>query len=805
MQSAFNQQPKLRLSLIAVACQLACLSLSANAQTAQEAATAPKAEVVITGKKLGMGLMVIEDAPRTRSTITAEELEKQRPTGNAYQALEMMPAVNSYNHDATGLYGGGLTIRGFNSDQLGVTINGAPVNDSGSFSVFPQEYVDQENTCTEFVTQGSADVDAPQVGASGGNFGITTCQPEDVRRVRVMQSVGQLAMSKTYVRFDTGRLSDNRTKAFISFSNAQADKWKGPGSAKRDHIDLGLNYDWDRFNFIHGTVLYNKAFNNNYLSFSLADLKAKGYNYDYSPAFTGQLKPVNGTVQNESVPTPAYSGLSVNPFKNAVVTVTGKARITENLDIKVLPYYWYGLGTGGTQEQKITESKLLNRATGTLTAGTDINGDGDTLDTVIVDDGSITRTSRPGITTSLLYTIGDHAIVGGFWYERANHEQTAPAVRVDANGVPAGGDYYQQTGQILRLDGSPYMFRDAKTLSTVKQLFLQDTITMFNDKAQINLGVRAPQINRNFINYANEGSNAASQKTYMMERTYKDVLPNVGVRYRVTSDDQIYTSLTKNMKAPPNFVFFPSNSNVTLVNGVPTLTSPVEKEVSWDFELGFRHQTADIVASVSAFAIDFRDRQANATNPATLVSALVNVGKVKLQGVELELGTTPKYGWSFYSSLGYIHSETMSDLLVPSLPAGKTVSLPLSGKEFPLTPKLKANLSAEYQDGAAWGRLKARATSKQQATLMNDETVPGYTILDFDAGYTFANYGLLKRPKLTFNLSNILSRQYRNPTSQGTTNAVGYTNAAGVVAPAKTVFYYMGAPRFASLTLSVDY
>lgn len=805
MQSAFNQQPKLRLSLIALACQLACLSLSANAQTAPEATTAPKAEVVITGKKLGMGLMVTEDAPRTRSTITAEELEKQRPTGNAYQALEMMPAVNSYNHDATGLYGGGLTIRGFNSDQLGVTINGAPVNDSGSFAVFPQEYVDQENTCTEFVTQGSADVDAPQVGASGGNFGITTCQPEDVQRIRVMQSIGQLAMSKTFIRYDTGRLTDNRTKAFFSYSNAKADKWKGPGSAKREHIDVGLNYDWDRFNFIHATVLYNKAFNNNYLSYNLADLNSKGYYYDYSPTFTGQLKPVNGTAQIESVPTPAYNGLSVNPFKNAVVTVTGKARITENLDIKVLPYYWYGLGTGGTEEQKIVESKLLNRATGVLNAATDINRDGDTLDTIIVDNGSITRTARPGVTTSLLYNIGDHAIVGGLWYERANHEQTAPAVRVDSAGIPTGGDYYQQTGKILRPDGSPYMFRDTKTLSTVKQVFLQDTITMFDDKVQVNLGVRAPQITRNVTNYASEGSNAASQQNFVMERTYKDVLPNVGVRYRVTSDDQIYTSLTKNMKAPPNFIFLPSNSNVSLVAGVPTLTTPVEKEVSWDLELGFRHQSKNIVASVSAFAIDFRDRQATSVNPNTLVAALVNIGKVKLQGVEMELGTTPNHGWSFYGSLGYIHSETLSDLVVASAPTGKSVVLPLTGKEFPLTPKLKANLSAEYQEGSAWGRLKARATSKQQATLMNDETVPGYTVLDFDAGYTFPNYGLMKRPKLTFNLSNILSRQYRNPTSQGTTNAVAYTNAAGTVAPAKTPFYYFGAPRFASLTLSMDF
>jgi hypothetical protein len=88
-----------------------------------------------------------------------------------------------------------------------------PVNDSGSFSVYPQEYVDQENTCSEFVTQGSTDVDSPQVGATGGNFGIITCNPENVQRVRVMQTLGQLNMFKTFVRYDTGLFSDKRSKA----------------------------------------------------------------------------------------------------------------------------------------------------------------------------------------------------------------------------------------------------------------------------------------------------------------------------------------------------------------------------------------------------------------------------------------------------------------------------------------------------------------------------------------------------------------------------------------------------------------
>jgi iron complex outermembrane receptor protein len=792
MQSAFHQQSKLRLSMIAVACQLACLSVSAYAQTTQEAAaTAPKNEVVITGKKLGMGLMVTEDAPKARSTITAEELEKQRPTGNAYEALEMLPAVNSFNYDATGLFGGGLTLRGFNSDQIGATINGVPVNDSGSFSVFPQEYVDQENTCSEFVTQGSTDVDSPQVGATGGNFGINTCDPENVRRVRLMQTIGKLNSYKTFVRYDTGLLADKRSKFFISVSHAQADKWKGEGGAKRDHIDAGLNYDWDRFNYIHGTILYNEALNNNINSLSLTDIAKNGYYYDFSQTFTpGHLTPVKGTIQKETGPTPQYYALATNPFKNAIASATAKFRLNENLDLKILPYFWYGFGTGGVQQRAQSETGFLDVATGKLTAATDLNGDGDTLDTVIVANSSVTRTTRPGITSSLTYQMGNHSILGGFWYERAKHQQTGPAVPVNADGSPV--DYYLQTGQIHRPDGSLFQSRDWLTISKAYQAFLQDTVSLMDDRMTLNIGVRTPFVERDFTNYANEGSNSGT--TYSIQRKYHDVLPQLGARYRITNDDQLFASLAKNMKAPPNFVFATSNSNVKIVNGQPVLVEDVKPEVSYNLDVGYRHQTSAWIGSLTAYAIDFRDRQATAFNPITAVSTLTNVGNVRNRGFEIEAGNTPINGWALYTSYGYSKSEVRNPIVVSS-----TATLNTTGNEFPLTPRQKAGLSIEYQDGPFWARLKAKATSKQMATLANDEVVPGYTTFGLDSGYTFANFGLLKRPKLNINVSNLTNKQYRNPSSQSVRNAVALPGISS-----STVFYYLGAPRFISATLSVD-
>jgi iron complex outermembrane receptor protein len=782
------------MSVIAVAAHLAALAAgSAYAQEAAPAAEASgKSEVVITGKKLGMGLMVTEDAPKARSTITAEELEKQRPTGNAYQALEMLPAVNSYNYDATGLFGGGMTLRGFNSDQIGATINGVPVNDSGNFAIYPQEYVDQENTCSQFVTQGSTDVDSPQVGATGGNFGITTCAPENTQRVRIMQTVGQLNLSKTFVRYDTGRILDGKFKAFISGSHAEADKWKGKGGADRNHIDFGANYDWDRFNYIHANVLYNKAVNNNINNLTLAEINANGYYFDYADTFKGHLTPVKGTVQNETTQSPAYYGLGVNPFKNIVASAESKFRLTENLDVAFTPYMWYGFGNGGVQQRAQSEKAFYNPATGKRDGAVDLNGDGDTLDTVLVANASVTKTVRPGANLSVIYTMGNHEIKAGMWWERARHEQTGPMLALTNTGERA--DIWLQDGQINRPDGHPAMSRDWISISTAYQAFLQDTISLMDDKVKINLGVRTPHIKRDFTNFGDENNNV---KPYAYTKKYDEVLPQLGARYRITNDDQIFLSAAKNMKAPPNFVFGNVGTSVVVdpVTLNPISLRDVSPETSWSSDLGYRHQDSKFIATVTAFYADFKNKQATAFDPDSGKSLYLNVGREKHSGLEIEVGNTPINGWAFYGSLGFLKSE-MQD----NLKGSSTVTLPTAGKDAPNAPRRKAGLSVEYQDGAFWGRVKARATSKQYASMLNDEVAPGYTTFDFDGGYTFANFGWLKRPKLTFNVSNITDKQYRNPSSTTVINALPYQ---GVAASGATR-YYLGAPRFASVTLSVD-
>jgi iron complex outermembrane receptor protein len=763
-------------------------------------------QVTITGKKVGMGLMVQENAPKARSTITAEELAKQRPTGNPYEALELMPAVNSYNYDATGLFGGGLTLRGFNSDQIGATINGVPVNDSGSFSVYPQEFVDQENTCTQFVTQGSTDVDSPQVGATGGNFGITTCDPSKEKRFRFMQTFGGLHMHKTYGRYDSGLWADGKTRMFISVSHVEADKWKGEGAARRDHVDMGFRTDFDRFNSVSGTILYNRAVNQNLSIVTLDEIKKNGYFYDYATQFSGHAPKSPGAIGDDSKQPgygPIFYGLTQNPFENVIASATIKMRIGEDTDIKIIPYFWYGYGTGGTQQRLQTESAFLNQATRLTTAGVDLNGDGDTKDKVIVASSSVTRTNRPGVTASVTHNFDNHQVLAGFWFERATHQQYAPMQLVNNNGGVE--DIWFKTNLITRPDGTLFQNRDWKTISTGYQFFAQDTVSLMQDKLTVNVGMRAPTLKRDFTNYANEGSaGTGSGWNYNITKSYTEILPQLGIRYQIDNDNQIFASLAKNMKAPANFIYSTtSNVNLDKTSGALTFTE-VPAETSYNLDIGLRHQTDKLTGQISLYAVDYRNRQLSSFDIITGNSYLINVGKVKTKGFEIELGNTPVNGWSFYSSLGYANSIAQNDLWLKdsSAPAGtnRTAPLPLNGKELTNTPSWKAGLSAQYETGVWYARLKAKYTGSQWATLVNDEKVPAYTLLGFDAGYQFANTTWMKKPTIRLNVSNLLNKEFRNASSSTFTNATTVNNING-----RAPTYYLGAPRFASVTFSADF
>lgn len=812
---------------------LAMLALIGAAQ-AQQATDIGKITVTGEGDKLGTGLLIDEDTPKAKSTVTKAQIDKLRSSSNPFQDLALQPGVNATSYDATGLFGGNLRVRGFNSDQMGFTINGAPVNDSGSFSVFPQEYSDSENLCEVSITQGATDTEAPHVGASGGNVSLVTCSPEDVKRFRVGLSAGSLHYYRTFFRLDTGKIGD--FKSFLSYSKSEANKFKGNGKADRDHVDAGAEYDLGKGSKLSASVLYNRALTNNfrsltYVSGNIATATVSNGGLQYYSDFANQvpqhLPAVAGTAQNESqiaFPTstiangggPAYFGYSLNPFRNYLWTAKANLQLNERLRLDIEPYYWYGYGTGGTQQTSIAEGGLLKGGVA------DINGDGDkvcgaatstTCDTVMIYRGSVTETHRPGVTTKLSYTLDNQKILGGFWIEKAHHKQTAPGTRVGNDGS-IGDQWLSNTDALLRYsNGELYQNRNTSTISTGESAFLQDSIDLLNSKLQLIPSVSYRRIHRDFTNFASgvptinppaTSVNNSSAVDYKIDKTYSKVLPSLNASYTFIPEVQGFIGVAQNMKAPGNFDYFTLAQNVTFANGVGTagsVTQPiVDKETSTNVDAGFRYKGDMFKGSITGYYVKFKNRIASAYDPVTTNSRDYNVGNSTIKGAEFEAGTVPYNGFSGYVSASYTKSTMDNNMIAGQLPNnGAFTFYATAGKQFPDTPKGMAALSLQYAAGPYLANISAKYTSGRQLTLINDAFIKGYTTFDFNGAYKIPGLDTmgLKNPVVRLNVSNIFSRKYYIANSgSGSTIAL---NAAG------NPSVYSGAPRFTSVTFQADY
>lgn len=755
------------------------------------------------GGATGTGLMVQEDTPKARSSVNRAHLETLNPSSNPYQAIEMLPGVNAFSYDATGLFGGGLRVRGANSDQMGFTINGAPVNDSGNFAVYPQEYSDLENLCEVFVTQGSTDTEAPHVGASGGNIGMVTCGPADKSGIRLSQSLGMLNYSKSFIRVDTGKFANDMAKAYLSYSKSQANKFKGQGKADKAHIDFGAEFKPADSLFFSTSLLFNRAVNNNYLTLSKANIASSGNTQDFVVTPPQNPTPVNGTVQ--TVPTSGaaspvsapntYYGFNLNPFKNYLWTGKAEYKFSKDVAVSVEPYFWYGFGTGGQEQQALQESSLASlRGRGIA----DINGDGDSRDKVLVYRGSLTRTYRPGATLKTSIRLDNNNILAGYWFERARHIQTQPAVRIDNAGNAADIWLENEDLYVLRQDGTPYQGRNQQTISTASSLFVQDSLSLMQDRLSLQMGLRNSQIKREFNNFANEGFGQGAD--YQLSKTYSKVLPSIGVRYALDAQQQVFANIAGNMKAPGNFSYQNLLTGGTWTNGVltgATLRDPtVEMETSSNLDLGYRYGTDRLTLSGSIYYINFNNRIARAYDPVSNLSTDYNVGNVITKGFELESGYRLSKTWSIYGSLSYTDSKMQSDLRTSA-----TGYEPTSGNQMPDTPKWLSGLRLGYNDGTWYGNADLKYTGSAYSTLVNDEAVDPVTLVNLTAGYRFADSSFFKKPSVQLNVSNLFDQRYLRINSGSGSNFT--TRALG--SGASTPYYYVGSPRFVSVTLRTDF
>jgi iron complex outermembrane receptor protein len=235
-----------------------------------------KDTIVITGTRAQKGVdgIVIQDSTKAKGLITQEYIAKQSPGQTLLSTINYIPGVNFTQNDAYGSSGGNIRIRGFDGNRVSVTFDGVPLNDSGNYAVFANQFLDPELVEQVNVNLGATDVDSPTASAAGGTVNFRSLIPTEKPGVLVDGSIGTFDFRRVFGMINTGVFTPFGTKAWLAASRNIYDQWRGDGKIDKWQINarvyqpLGSGGD-----FVSLAGHYNQNRNNNYNNPNITDLR----------------------------------------------------------------------------------------------------------------------------------------------------------------------------------------------------------------------------------------------------------------------------------------------------------------------------------------------------------------------------------------------------------------------------------------------------------------------------------------------------------------------------------------------------
>jgi iron complex outermembrane recepter protein len=713
------------------------------------------------------GLLPPQTAPQAISAIGTAFIEKQAPTYNAFQLVNLLPGANVAMTDPFGLStSSSLTLRGLGQDEIGVLMEGAPQNDIGYYYAYPAQFADTENVKQVSLVQGSVDIDSPIVSGAGGLLSLSLDDPHRTFGVLVDGSLGSYNERRIFARIDTGEIGRTGLSAFLSYSNNYADNWRGAGYDTRQHVDAKIAKDWGD-GHASLSISFNQAWNSTYPSPTLAEWQQYGRNYNYDASYAG------GDLN--------YWRLYRQPFRNVYISAPVHVRLSDHVTLDTTNYLQVGYGNSPYGTYLTTDGNYL----GTQPVSINLPGATDGQANVL---GNYTgRQLRMGDVTKLTLQTGAHTLTGGVWIDYGTDHDVESFTALDANGNPVDPWGYESKA-ITTTDGQLFAILNERTTTVIKGFFLADSIAL-TPRLTIDVGFKGVDVLHNGQNFLPGTQSGVHFDSFA-------ALPRASLRYKLSQTQQVFANVTTNFRAPDEYTLYDTYDGYGDVTGKGTTT--LKNEYSVSEELGWRYAGPSLSGAVTAFHYHFRNRQLAtvADVDGALIQTTLNAGDQTSYGVDAEIDWRPAEGISFYASGEYLHTRLDSDVPVDG------DYLPTTGKQAVESPSHQFGLGGTYDDKRLFGSFALKYVAKQYSTFMNDESIPGYATLDLSVGAHLGGLIDGHRTDLRVNVINAANAHVLSGVEAITTNARDTTGTGGTVIAGSSPAYYIGAGRAFVATLS---
>jgi outer membrane receptor protein involved in Fe transport len=765
--------------------------------SAQDSSNQQLEEVIVTSQRVAYA----------NADVTPEMLERVAPIASPLAAVATLPGVLINEGDQ---FGGDdwstfISIRGFQTNlaeqQIGMTVDGVPNGNSNyGGGAKANRFIDTPNLGTVQVSQGTADITSRSNEALGGTLNFVTDNPLDEQRVRVMATVGENDARKFFARLDTGRILNDTTTAWISYSTSESKTWiDESGETERDHAAAKFVTDLDSV-VLTGYFSWDDTHEDNYQRVSLAQ-------FEEDPTWDRLTGEWTGIPHIDQVYRPGWSTLRENMLAYLKLDFD-----TGPLNWKLNTYWHDNEGRGDwlppylvdvVDDQGGPESELTLGANG----GKD---GGDAIGRIFYVDGNgVALQPREGCQSSITFPYGGSGPEGdpacyepgaipvgsyrttNYWKERYGFNADVDWVMEFSdsmvNTLRAGlwwEDYERdetRTWQKVIDSRSSMRFDNREYWTQYDRSYTVDTL-MYYIQDELQVGIFTFNVGlKQFDVELERTDNFTGVKSGKVDSD-SDTLVSGGVVADIPFIEglQVFAGYAENFAAIKDEVLERDASSF----------DNIEPETAENIDVGLRYENDRLYVTATYYDIEFDNRLQFIApdNPAGIDYLIgtngtyLNVGGVDSTGIELAATYRLTDNFQLYGSFTDNDSEYLGtgdsdlDSSLGIFP-GNTVAGTISQS---------ANLSLDWNYQAYRAGVTARWVDERYLDVANTQELDAYTVVDLYVGVAGEDISdTLKGLDFSFLVNNLTDEEYLGGTSGGSA--------------------WIGPNRTASITITADF
>lgn len=709
-----------RVALAATA--LTALASPALAQTANPAVTQIAASDAAEGEEI---IVYGRGQTRSQAEVTAADIRLITPGSSPFKAIEKLPGVNFQSADPFGVYEWStrISLRGFNQNQLGFTLDGIPLGDmsyGNTNGLHISRAIISDNIGTVRVSQGAGAIGTASTSNLGGTIEFESRDPGQELGIAGNLTYGSAETLRGFARIDSGNMGGLR--ASLSYAYLDAGKWKGDGAQRSHQVNAKAVYDFSADAKVTAFVNFTDRKENDYQDLSLEQINRLGYDWDnistdWPKALRiAQIAANRGDVGGGVPRRPNTAGTvypsPITSVDDAYYDAGGLRRdwltgvkldgnLASNVKASIQGYYHSNKGQGSWFTPYLASP-----------SGNDISFRTTEYDI-----------SRYGVIGGLVAALDRNTVSANVWYENNDFNQARRFYDVSGTTTPST--------TALTYQSNPFFTQWYNAFNTETiQIAVQDNFKL-SDNFAITAGFKGNQVKlkaTQLVPNTLAVGNIESKDWFQ---------PQAGAVWTIDNRNELYVNYAENQRA---FTAAATGASpfATTQAGFNAISGQLKPEKSRTVEGGYRFGADGLRGVVSLYYVDFSNRILATAAGAGIVgnpTVLANVGKVRSVGVEA--GVT----WKIIKPLTLTASYAFNDSTYRDnvRNSAGTIVQAIAGKTVVDSPRHIFNTELAFEKDGFYARANGNFMSERFFTYSNDKSVPDRLLIDAKIGYSFAS------------------------------------------------------------------